>query len=270
MDDAQLRRILPALGLAWKGYRKVRKGTQRRLERFMLELGTRSVDSFLAALAGKPEIRKRAQRTAAVSISRFFRDRGLWDALESQVFPRLVVQRPRKIKVWSAGCARGEEAYSIKILWAEYKARHGPIPPLELWATDLDEELLARAQTGVFSPSSLKEVPEERRRRYFKPATPFLLAVVSSLKEGIQWKVHDFTIDAPPSKRFSLIFLRNNLLTYYPEEIQKPALGRILAGLRSDGFLMIGSHEKLPEGTEGCMPSGFHSSIYQKTSPHGT
>jgi chemotaxis protein methyltransferase CheR len=99
MDDAQLRQVLLALGLSWKGYRKVRKGTRRRLERFMDELGTRSVDSFLAALDGNPEVRKQAQKAATVSISRFFRDRGLWDALESQVLPRLVMQNPRKIKV---------------------------------------------------------------------------------------------------------------------------------------------------------------------------
>ena len=270
MDDAPFRQILLALGLSWKGYRKVRQGTKRRLERFMQKQQIRSLDSFLSALANHPDLRKEAQRTATVSISRFFRDRGLWDVLENQIFPRLLVQSLRQIKVWSAGCARGEEAYSMRILWEEFSGRHRPMPALDLWATDLDEELLARAQAGLFSPSSLREVREEWRRRYFEPAAPFLLAIVPSLKEGIQWKIHDFITEEPPQKDFSLIFLRNNLLTYYQEEIKKSALGRILGGLRPGGFLIVGSHEKLPEGMEGWMPSALHSSLYQRISVHGT
>lgn len=270
MDDAQLRQILLALGLSWKGYRKVRRGAKRRLERFMQERGIRSMDVFLSALASNPDLRKEAQRIATVSISRFFRDRGLWDVLENQIFPHLRVRTPRQIKFWSAGCARGEEAYSIKILWEEFSGRHRAMPSLDLWATDLDGELLARAQAGVFSPSSLKEVQEEWRRQYFTPAAPFLLEIVPSLKEKIQWKIHDFITEAPPQKGFSLIFLRNNLLTYYQEEIKKSALGRILRALQPGGFLIIGSHEKMPEEMEGWMPSAFHSSVYQRGSANET
>ncbi len=270
MEDAQLRQILLPLGLSWKGYRKVRQGTKRRLERFMQKRGIRSMDSFLSALADNPELRKQAQGIVTVSISRFFRDRGLWNVLENQIFPRLLVPAPRQIKVWSAGCARGEEAYSIKILWEEFGRRHRPMPSLDLWATDVDGEILSRAQAGVFSLSSLKEIREEWRRQYFEPAAPFLLAVVPSLKRGIQWKIHDFITDEPPQKNFSLIFLRNNLLTYYQEEIKKSALGRILQGLHSGGFLIIGSHEKLPEEMEGWIPSALHSSVYQKASAYET
>jgi chemotaxis protein methyltransferase CheR len=270
MDDAQLRQILLALGLSWKGYRKVRQAAKRRLDRFMQEQGIRSMDSFLSALATNPDLKKEAQRIATVSISRFFRDRDLWAALENQIFPLLLVQTPRQIKVWSAGCARGEEAYSIRILWEEFSRRHRAMPSLDLWATDLNGEFLARAQAGSFSLSSMKEVREEWRRRYFEPAAPFLLAIVPPLKNGIQWKIHDFIADEPPQKDFSLIFLRNNLLTYYQEEIKKSALGKILQGLRPGGFLIIGSHEKLPEEMAGWMPSELHSSIYQKASANET
>jgi chemotaxis protein methyltransferase CheR len=270
MDDAHLRQILLALGLSWKGYRKVRQGTKRRLERFMQEHGFRSTDSFLSALAEHPDLGKQAQRIAAVSISRFFRDRGLWEVLGKQILPSLLAPHPGVNKIWSAGCARGEEVYRMKILWEELGRANHPLPPLELWGTDMNEEFLARARAGVYSPSSLKEVKEEWQKRYFEPAGPFLLAIVSSLKEGIQWKIHNFITEEPPQKNFSLIFLRNNLLTYYQEELKKASLERILGGLRPGGFLIIGSHEKLPEGMGGWMPSAFHSTLYQKGSANET
>jgi chemotaxis protein methyltransferase CheR len=270
MDDAHLRQILLALGLSWKGYRKVRKGTKRRLERFMQEHGFCSTDSFLSALTEHPDLGKQAQRIAAVSISRFFRDRGLWEILGKQILPSLMASHPSMNKIWSAGCARGEEVYSIKILWEELSRANQPLPSLELWGTDMNEEFLARARAGVYSPSSLKEVKEEWRRRYFTPADPSGLAIDVSLKKGIRWEVHDLIAGEPPAKDFSLIFLRNNLLTYYQEETKNPALGRILQSPQTGGFLVIGAHEKLPEGMEGWTPSGFHSSIYQKTSAHET
>jgi chemotaxis protein methyltransferase CheR len=111
-------------------------------------------------------------------------------------------------------------------------------------------------------------LPEEWRRRYFEPAAPFLSAIASRLKKGIHWQIHDLATDEPPQKSFSLIFLRNNLLTYYQEKMKKAALTRMLGGLEPDGFLMIGSHEKLPVGMESWAPSGFHSSIYRKTSAY--
>jgi chemotaxis protein methyltransferase CheR len=265
MDDAHLRQILLALGLSWKGYRKVRKGTKRRLERFMQEHGFRSTDSFLSALAKHPDLGKQAQRIAAVSISRFFRDRGLWEVLGKQILPSLLASHPSVNKIWSAGCARGEEVYSIKILWEELGRASHPLPSLELWGTDMNEEFLARARAGVYSPSSLKEVKEEWRRRYFRPADPSGLAIVVSLKKEIRWEVHDLIAGEPPAKDFSLIFLRNNLLTYYREETKNLALGRILQSLQPGGVLVIGAHEKLPEEMEKSMPSVHHPSIYRKT-----
>jgi chemotaxis protein methyltransferase CheR len=265
MDDQQFRRILDFLGLSWNGYRKVRKGVKKRISRHMLQRRFRGVDELLLAMEREGELRKQMEDLMAVSISRFFRDRGLWQALENQVLPTLLKRRDPAIRAWSAGCACGEEAYSFRILW-DTKQRHFEWrPELELWATDMNPLFLDRARAGVYPASSLKELPPEIRSQYFRPIKENRFAVTDSLKEGILWQVHDFRSDDPPQRELQIIFLRNGLLTYYKEELRDPAFGKITASLAAEGFLLIGSHEKLPAACQGLLPFGHHPSIFQKT-----
>ena len=245
MDDGQFRRLLDFLGLSWKGYRKVRKGVKKRIDRYMQGLGSRAMDSFLSALEKNPGQRAQVETLMTVSISRFFRDRKLWATIEKHVLPMIIAKEKQKIKVWSAGCASGEEIHTFKILWEELGRNLEQLPMLELWATDMSVELLDRALTGVYSSSSLRELPEGWRSRYFRSVKGNRWAISDSLKEGIHWKVHNLLIDEPPSKECQIIFLRNNLLTYYKDEIQRPALGRVIESLSPGGFLIIGAHEKL-------------------------
>jgi len=264
MDDEQFRQILDYFGLSWKGYRKVRKGVKKRLSRYMQDHGLRGMKSFLSALAKHQGQRAEVEKLLSVSISRFFRDRKVWRAIEESLLPEIVAAKPLKMKVWSAGCARGEEAYSFRILYEEWGKTGVRIPELELWATDLNPEYLSQAQKGVYSSASLKEVPEEWRKNYFSPVGENRWGVADSLKEGIRWKVHHLICHAPPAKDFQIIFLRNNLLTYYQNETMKSALAKIIEALSSQGFLFIGSHERMPKIFSGVEPTLHHSAIYQK------
>ncbi|MGD0627437.1 MAG: CheR family methyltransferase [Thermodesulfobacteriota bacterium] len=265
MDDQQFRRILDFLGLSWKGYRKVRKGVKKRVSRHMLQIGFRGVDELLLAMETERELRKQVENLMTVSISRFFRDRGLWQALENHGLPMLLERKDPIIKVWSAGCACGEEAYSLKILWDTMKRDFERLPDLELWATDMNPLYLDKARVGVYPASSLKELSEEIRSPYFRPVKENHFAVTDSLKEGILWKVHNFLSDDPPQMEFQIIFLRNNLLTYYKEELREVAFRRVLESLKPGGFLIIGSHEKLPADYPELRPFPYHPNIFQKT-----
>jgi len=266
MDDPQFRKLLDFFGLSWKGYRRVRKGVQKRVGRYMLEHGFRNLEPFLAALEKDEELRKQVEQLMTVSISRFFRDRKLWQALGKYVLPEITTRGEERIKVWSAGCARGEEVYSFKILWEEWKGIRDRVPELEVWATDVNPEFLERARWGVYSVSSLKELPEELRTKYFRPANGSQVVISDSLKEGILWKVHNLLAEDPPASGFEIIFLRNNLLTYYKEDIQRAVIFKVIHGLRYGGFLIIGAHEKLPTGIHGLNPFPQHRNIFQKES----
>lgn len=265
MDDQPFRNLLDFLRLSWAGYRKVRKGVRKRVSRFMQEFGFRGIDEFLLAIERNPELRKQVESLMTVSVSRFFRDRRLWQALEKHVLPEIIVKRDEKVKVWSAGCACGEEPYSFKILWDTVKRRVERLPELELWATDMNPLYLEKAREGIYPLSSLKELPPEWRVGYFSSGTESHFAVSDFLKRGVLWKVHNLVTDVPPQRRFQIIFLRNNLLTYYQDEIKEPALGRIIESLAPGGFLLIGSHERLPAESQALVPFPHHPNIFQKT-----
>ena len=265
MDDDQFRQILDYFGLSWKGYRRVRKGVKRRLARYLQDQGFRGMEPFLTALGRDPGQRAEAEKLLSVSISRFFRDRNLWQAIEEFVFPALIAGETQKIKVWSAGCAGGEEAYTFKILWEKTRERVGQMPGLELWATDFNPEYLARAQEGAYSAGSLKELPDELRPNYLRSLPHQRFSVTDTIKEGVRWKVHHLCRDDPPAKDFSLIFLRNNLLTYYQDALRDPAFSIVTAALIPGGFFITGAREKLPYGFTVLLPFSGHPGIYQKT-----
>jgi chemotaxis protein methyltransferase CheR len=265
MDDQQFRNLLDFHRLSWAGYRKVRKGVKKRVSRYMQELGLHRMDEFLLAIERNPELRKQVEILMAVSVSRFFRGRRLWRILEEHILPEIIAQRVEQVKVWSAGCACGEEPYSFKILWETMKQRFERLAELELWATDMNPLNLEKAREGIYPLSSLKEVPPEWRVGYFSPRTESRLAVSDFLKKGVLWKVHNLLTDVPPHREFQIIFLRNNLLTYYPDEVKEPALERIIESLAPGGFLIIGSHEKLPAQCQVLIPFPHHPYIFQRT-----
>lgn len=263
MDDDQFRQILQAFDLSWDGYRKVRKGVKKRLARHMADLGARTISEYLEALDGDPELRNQVQSLLTVTISRFFRDRKLWQDLATGVLPQLVLQAKTCVRVWSAGCACGEEPYSFAIVWDQFARTLECPPKLELIATEREPRALEKAREGVYSRSSLKEVDAQILTQYFhRDAQSFM--VRDFLKKRVTWELQDLIEREPPPGEFQLIFLRNNLLTYCSQNSAHAALERILNSLSSDGFLIIGAHEKIPIELHQIAPSGLNSLIFRK------
>jgi chemotaxis protein methyltransferase CheR len=108
-------------------------------------------------------------------------------------------------------------------------------------ATDINPEALAKAQTGMYSASSLKGLPASWRASYFETMNPSTYVISDLLKEGIRWKLHNRLVDDPPEMEFHIILLRNNLLTYYTEEVQRPAFRNVV---RSFGAWGIVDHRR--------------------------
>ncbi|MGD8677236.1 MAG: CheR family methyltransferase [Desulfobacterales bacterium] len=265
MDDASFHQILDHFNLSRKGYRKVRKGVKKRLSHHMQKLGCVSVREYIAAVSRAPEIEQECRMHLTVPISRFFRDRRLWDSLEITELPYLISACGSVFRVWSCGCARGEEAYSFKILWDRLRCAVPNLPLLALWATDINPAYIEMAKQGVYGISSLKELPRGDIDRYFDQVTGKKRYVVKPfLKEGIRFDHHDITKHPPPSTQFEVVFLRNNLLTYYRAPEKEKALETILRALAPGGMLITGSHEKLPEGFGLMKASAEHPWIFFK------
>jgi len=146
LADDSFRQLLEFFDLSWSGYRKVRKGVKKRIHRHMQQMGCRHISDYLAVLEKDRTCRRMCEQLLTVSISRFFRDWRLWEILAQDLLPEMVAHYPKRLTVWSAGCASGEEAYSFKIVWEQLKQKTGPLPDLYLLATDTNSETLARAR----------------------------------------------------------------------------------------------------------------------------
>ncbi len=261
LSDQEFARILDRFDLDWEGYRRVRKGVKKRLRRKWIELGVSRVEEFLAALEADPGLVEGCRRLLTVSVSRFFRDAELWTILELEILP--LFARHQKVLVWSAGCARGEEAYSLKIVHDQWRRRSGPGPEVEILATDLNPFYLDQARAGIYGQSSLREVPEEVRAGCFeKLPGKKQYGVAEFLREGVRWREHDLCSGVSPGQ-FDLVFLRNSVLTYESPATRTRALDRVLAGLLPGGFLIIGAREELPLGRDDLRPWPSLSYVFQ-------
>jgi chemotaxis methyl-accepting protein methylase len=264
MHDDQFRILLEYLQYSWSGYRKVRKGVKKRIQRHMNQLNCRNMTDYIKLLDLEPVTRHQCELQMTVSISRFFRDRRLWDLLKRSWLPNLIIKNSRVLKVWSAGCACGEEAYSFKIIWEQLGQAFHLLPELELLATDIYPYYLERARGGIYSRSSLKEVASDLQKIYFESRRSGRQYMIKDyLKTGIRWDLHHLSTD-PPEKNFGIIFLRNNVLTYYRREAREKVLINILDSLLPGGLFIIGCHEKLPFQPPSLRPMTELSYVFRK------
>jgi chemotaxis protein methyltransferase CheR len=246
LSDDEFRRLLEHLDRPWEGFRKVRKGVKKRVRRHMQMAGCTGIDTYLDLLKGNAEAFNECQRCLTVTISRFFRDRRLWDHLRSRVLPGLIKRYPDRLAAWSAGCANGEEPYTLAMVWEELAAPLTPAPTLEILATDAEPACILRAETGRYPQSSFKEMPEGIMNRWFRRVPGGRQRQIDAyLRRRVRWQVRHLLED-PPTGRFQLILLRNNLLTYYRGPEMIAALERITAALTKGGALVVGSHERPP------------------------
>jgi chemotaxis protein methyltransferase CheR len=249
---AFLQWALPRLGRSWAGYRKVRRLVCRRVARRLRALGLADLEHYRRHLDADAAERKRLDALCAIPISRFYRDPAVFDALERVVLPALAAaaaaQSRASIDCWSAGCASGEEAYTLAILWAVRLQPRFPQLDARIVATDLDARVLVRALAGRYAASSLKALPEDLRAAGLEPhdgewRVRERFRRVAFLQQDLR--------EAVPEGLFDLVLCRNAALTYYAPPDRLGIMQRIAACLRPGGALVVGAHESLPEGLTG-------------------
>jgi len=243
---AFLQWCLPRLGMRWPGFRRVRRQVCRRIGRRMAALGLDGTAAYRRLLEARPGEWPVLDGLCRVTISRFFRDIAVFDRLGNDVLPRLAGRCAGELRCWCAGCASGEEAYSLKILWEMGPARQFPGGILSVLATDADPHMLERAAAGRFSAGSLKDVPSAWRERAFvEDGRGFV--VRPAFRDGIRFAVQDVRRAAPEGP-FHLILCRNLAFTYFAEPVQREVLDRLASRLVPGGVLVLGGHETLPDG----------------------
>ena len=241
---------LPRLGLRWPGYRKVRGTVCKRVGRRLRALGLDGLGAYRELLATDPEEWPYLAAFCRIPISRFWRDRGVFERLGREVLPELTAARGgHTIRCWSAGCASGEEAYSLSILWRQQVQPAFPEAEISILGTDAEPTMIARAEAACYGGGSLKDLPPPWRECAFeRDDAGFRLR--PELKQGVVFRLQDIR-EEQPEGRFDLILCRNLAFTYFEESLQKQLLERIDGCLRPGGYLVIGSHESLPGNASG-------------------
>lgn len=254
MSDAEcvalLQWALPRLGRRWAGYRKVRGQVCKRIRRRIAELELGGFAHYRARLERQPGEWEVLDDLLGVTISRFYRDRGMWEALHVEVLPELagraLAAGEPELWCWSAGCASGEEPYTLSIVWTLELAGRFPGVSLRVLATDVDPQLLERARAAEYEAGSLRELPPAWRDRAFeRRGDRFHLR--DRFRAAVELRRHDVR-DPPPKRSFRLIACRNLVCTYFDEPSQVAILEGVLSRLAPGGALLVGAHERPPPG----------------------
>lgn len=239
--EGLLKTVLPGMGLNWRRY--LRRNIRRRLLHRLDALGLASLEEYREVLHSEEKEFQIFYNLLTVTISRFFRNRRTYERLRSDVIPDLI-DRGRMLRVWSIGCASGEEPYSLAILWdAYFRDKYPDTKPLII-ATDIDRDCLERAEKGIYEKGSLRELPKELFDKYFGHERCHF-ALNEGIKRTVEFRFHDI-LREEPFKGNNLILCRNLAFTYFCPEIQKKVIDNIHTGLEPGGYLIIGRKEVLP------------------------
>ena len=232
----------------FRSYRK--KMLMRRVERRM---GLNHIDDearYIELLREQPEEMKRLVKDLLIGVTEFFREPEAFDILAEQAFPELMKHSDADaaLRVWVPGCASGEEAYSIAMLFSEQFGAAGLHANLQIFATDIDDEALVKARRGVYSDSGMKNVSAQRRRRFFVKTGDQQHQVSKQLRESVVFAPQNLLSDAPFSK-MDLITCRN-LLIYLEPEAQARVIALFHFALNPGGYLVLGPSETIGRRTD--------------------
>lgn len=246
-QDAEIRSFLAELrdqeGIDFTNYKQ--PTIRRRLQRRMVATGHHALSDYIGYARAQSGEREQLVKSFLINVTEFFRDTDLFEFLEQRIIPELVKnarERDAELRVWSAGCSTGEEAYSLAITISDYLLSAKIKLNVRIFATDLDSEAIAFARKGVFSARSLAKVPEAIVDRYFIRRDG-AYEVTKELRAMLVFGEHGLGQRAP-FPRIDLVVCRN-VLIYFTAELQRHALQLFAYSLRPGGYLVVGKSESV-------------------------
>ncbi len=215
---------------------------ERRISSFMRSIDINDYEEFIRVLKSDKVILERFILHITINVSEFFRNNNHWQKLVNDIIPDLLKQHSR-IKIWSAGCSTGEEAYSLAILALEYNL------PLDgkILATDIDRGVLEKADIGLYSKKAVENVPAAYLKKYFTQQGDFY-RINDEIKKMVSFQRQDLLRDKF-DKGFDLILCRN-VVIYFTEESKNLLYKKFADAMRVKGILFIGSTEQIFQAKE--------------------
>jgi two-component system CheB/CheR fusion protein len=250
-------------GFDFTGYK--RTSLERRITKRMEAIDVSDYLDYVDYLEVHPDEFAYLFNTILINVTAFFRDPPAWETLAEEIVPELLERKGpgEPVRVWCAGCASGEEAYTVAMVLADAMGVQEFLARVKLYATDVDEEALTTARHGSYTAKQVDGVPQAQLERYFE-RTDQRLTFRKDLRRAVIFGRNDLVQDAPIS-RIDLLVCRNTLM-YFNAETQGKILGRFNFALDPDGALFLGKSEMLTTHADLFAPVNLKRRVFTKVS----
>jgi len=267
--DPQLENLLQYIksnrGFDFSGYK--RASLSRRIRKRMQIISVENYSDYLDYLEVHPDEFVELFNTILINVTSFFREPKAWEYITNEIIPQIISKRQinKPIRIWSAGCASGEETYTIAILLAEALGMEKYSQWVKVFATDVDMEALSYARHANYTTKQIHNIPSEVLEKYFERINNHF-SIHKELRRGVIFGRHDLVQDAPIS-RIDLLICRNTLM-YFNNETQSKILDRFHFALNSGRFLFLGKAEMLFSRNNLFSPLDLRQRVFTKL-PNG-
>ncbi|MBQ9984465.1 MAG: protein-glutamate O-methyltransferase CheR [Lachnospiraceae bacterium] len=216
---------------------------KRRIESLMNRKGYTTFDTYFQAMKKDDSLLRSFVSYLTINVSEFYRNPKQWEVFEEQMIPYLKSQFGNKVNIWSAACSTGDEPYTIAMLLA----KHFPINQIKVLATDIDDDVLAIAQTGYYQARSLERLPKELLAKHFtKSGTGY--QINDDIKHCVEFKKHNLLEDKYPTGMHMIVC--RNVVIYFTDEAKDDVYSKFHQTLADKGMLFIGSTEQIIHAKE--------------------
>ncbi|MCU1699942.1 MAG: chemotaxis protein CheR [Mycobacterium sp.] len=259
--ESLLRYLRDTRGVDFTGYK--RTSLVRRARHQMEHAGVQTFEEYLDVLQASSDEFAALFNTILINVTSFYRDPEAWQFIQDEVVPALLARRgpDQPIRIWSAGCASGQEAYTLAMILADSLEPDAFRHRVKIYATDLDEQALAEARAASYDAKAVASVPEPLLARYFEQVNGRYM-FNKDLRRAVIFGRNDLVKDAPIS-RVDLLVCRNTLM-YLNAETQQKLLSRLHFALAPEGVLFLGHAEMLLSHTDKFSPIDLKHRIFRR------
>lgn len=238
LDNYELfkNKVFSMTGIDLSSYKE--RQMKRRIDSLIGRHNCASYDAFVDLLKNDKAAFEEFVSYLTINVSEFYRNPDQWKFMDEVVIPELIKKFGKNLKIWSAACSTGDEPYSLVMALS----KHIPLNQITITATDIDKQILAKAQVGLYNDKSIVGVPEEFKKKYFTTVGG-AYKISDEIKSRVKFSQHNLLADKYPTD-YDMIVCRN-VLIYFTEEAKADIFKKYAASLKKGGFLFIGSTEQI-------------------------
>lgn len=230
---------------------------KRRIDALIAKHKVSSYEAYVSLIKKDRELFDEFINYLTINVSEFYRNPEQWELLEKEVLPFLFEKHGRQLKIWSAACSTGDEPYSMVMLLSKFM----PLSNIKVIATDIDKQVLEKAQLGLYNAKSLKTLPLEFQSKYFTMINDRTYQISDKIKSRVEFKNHNLLKDEYPQGCHMIVC--RNVLIYFTEEAKIDIYKKFAKSLHKDGILFVGSTEQILQPASVGYDS-FRSFFYKK------